>query len=579
MSGGAPVGGGERLDLNLLWCRAIAGELHRAGVRHVLLTLGGRSAAMVLTLQQDPRFETMTRVDERGAAFLALGIARTTGRPVAVVTTSGSAVANLLPALAEAAAWGTPLVLVTCDRPNEERAGGGPQSSDHLGLCAALVAAALDLPEPSPEPAALAALRLSLADTLRFALPGPAGGPVQINVPQLGRVASLDAAATRAELQLPPGEASPLAAPARQQEDLAPLIARLALRPGLRGLIVAGPETPVPPAWIAELAGASGFPLLADAASGLRRPAAPNLVALADLLVLSPDFAGEPPDLVVQVGAAPVSHGLHAYLRRHGARVLRIARAPVAADFLHAAPEILVAPSQGQLAELGAALGPGDAAWRARWLGADAALEARREAALEAAGWGDAQAAAVACNAPGFGLTLLANSMAARLGNLFCRPGEAAHPILCNRGVNGIDGTLSTFLGALVGAKARGLALIGDQAMLHDLPSLEPLAERSLDGCICLLNNKGPGIFDLSIWPEDAALRRQLRRETQIDFGPIAAGFGLAYERVGEAAALSAALERAASRDGLSLVEADLPEAALFERFGGVVRHWLGVGG
>ncbi len=566
----------EPLNLNLLWCRAVAEALKAAGLRHAVLTLGGRSAALVLTLQQDAAFETFTRVDERGAAFLALGIARTTGRPVAVVTTSGSAVANLLPALCEAEAWGTPLLLLTCDRPLDERAGGGPQSSDHLGLCRALVAAAVDLPEPSDEPAAIAALRAELASAFRHLLPGPEQGPVQVNLPLLGRVATLDPGPDWQPRRLPPDERREVAAPAVPACDVAGLVGRLGLRPGLRGLIVAGPETPVPPALIAGFAEATGFPLLADAPSGLRRPAAANLVSHGDLLALNPGFAAEPPELVVQVGEAPISHGLHAYLRGLSVPVVRIARRPVASDFLHGRFEALVAPGSEALAELAAALGPGDAAWLARWLAADRALAGRRETALAEAGWGDAQAAEIACNAPGFAFTLLANSMAARLGNLFCAPSGAAHPILCSRGVNGIDGTLSTFLGASLGLGRRGLALVGDQALLHDLPSLEPLAERRVDGCICLLNNKGPGIFDLSIWPGDAARRQALRRPTCVDFGSLARGFGLAYERAEGRDSLRDALERAAGREGLSLVEADLPEAGLFERFGGAVRTWLG---
>lgn len=571
--------GAERMNANLLWCRVIATELRRAGVRHAVLTLGGRSAAMALALQQDQAFECFTRIDERGAAFLALGIARMTDRPVAVVTTSGSAVANLLPALTEAAAWGTPLVLVTCDRPHDERAGGGPQSSDHLGLCAAMVEAARDLPMPSGAPAAIRGLRADLCEILRFCLPGPTRGPVQINVPLTGRVASLDEDPDWQPRSLPPDPAEPLRGPSTPRAAVEPLLPALGARAGLRGLIVAGPEAPVPAEWVAELAGTTGYPLLADATSGLRRPAAPNLVTLADILVLSPALAAQPPELIVQVGAAPVSHTLHAYLRRQCAPVLRIVRRPIEADFLHHEPLTLVAPQQAALRRLGAALAPGDAAWRQSWLGAQAEAEARREAALTVAGWGDAQAAAIACAAPGFDLTLLANSMPVRLGNLFCEPSPDAHPILCNRGVNGIDGTLSTFFGALAGHGGRGLAILGDQAMLHDLASLEPLPERRLDGCICLFNNKGPGIFDLSIWPEDADLRDRLRRRTTVDFAPIAAGFGLAYERAGDAGALAAALERAARRDGLSLVEADLPEDSLFGRFADAVRCWLGVGG
>jgi 2-succinyl-5-enolpyruvyl-6-hydroxy-3-cyclohexene-1-carboxylate synthase len=258
--------------------------------------------------------------------------------------------------------------------------------------------------------------------------------------------------------------------------------------------------------------------------------------------------------------------------------MLAVVRRPEDARFLHARPCTLVAPPRTALAEIAAALAPGDADWRALWLDEEAAAEARRAHALELAGWGDAQAAALACAVPGFDFTLLANSMPARLGNLFCTPSQAAHPILCSRGVNGIDGTLSTFLGALIGHGGRGLALVGDQAMLHDLPSLEPLAERRVDGCICLLNNKGPGIFDLSIWPDNPALRGRLRRRTVVDFGPIAAGFGLAYEKAGDAEGLAAALQRAATRDGLSVVEADLPEDALLGRFPAAVRGWLGLG-
>ncbi len=587
----------EPLNLNMRWCRAIVTALQQAGVTHAVVCMGGRSTAMALTLTTTAGLETVLRVDERSAAFLALGLARCSGRPVAVCTTSGSAVANLLPALCEAEATGTPLVLLTCDRPGSHRAGGGPQIADHMGLCAALVAAAVDLPEPADGAAARDGLARTLADLLRHTAPGPARGPVHINVPQHGWIATLEPDAT-----LPPAALADrwpetpvvrrpvpdAAAAPGLVSDVGDLAAAWGLRPGLRGLVVVGPFCPLPPGAVAALAGRLGFPVLADAASGLRRPAVPNLVALGDVLaVAAPQMFPEPPELILHLGPAPTTFTLHNYLKAQGSGdrggadgnvpVLRIVDRPIGGDFLYARFRQMVAPGRAALDALAAALGPGDPAWLAGWLAADRQLAARRDAVLTTLPWNDAAAAAAACAAPGYRLLYLANSMPSRLGNLFCGGSDTAQDVLCNRGVNGIDGNVASFLGALLAGDGPGLLLIGDQTMLYDLPALEALPERRVSGCICIVNNGGPGIYDVSVWTECPQVRPLLRRETTVDFGAIAAGFGLPFTRCTDRAGLDAALAAAARRDGLSVVEAVVPGEALATNVPHLVRAMLGM--
>jgi 2-succinyl-5-enolpyruvyl-6-hydroxy-3-cyclohexene-1-carboxylate synthase len=538
---------------NACWADVILDECRRAGVTRAVVCPGGRSAALVMGFARAGITVAHVGTDERSAGFFALGLAKASGRPVAVCVTSGSAVANLLPALTEADPLGIRLILLTADRPGGGRAIAMPQTADHIGLCAAAVRESLSLPDPDASEAGFRALRQAVAGLLAR-LDDPARcGPVQINIPLHGVFTSADADPGWTPPELPAREVPETArvpAAVRCEVPDHPL-----LRAGRRGLVVAGPDLPVPPELVSRLGAALGYPLLADAASGLRRPEAANLVSTADLLAILPATQRNAPEVVIRIGGPPVSLMLQRYLAASGAAVLRLTRDHVTGDFLSGEASWTLDPEPASFAALAARLAPGDPDWCRLWLDQDHAARTAIPDAVAALPWGECVAAHIVSGAAeGYGLFHVANSMSARHANLFVAPGPGALPVFMNRGVNGIDGTVSTFLGEVAATGARGLLLIGDEAMLHDITGLEA-AREALRGTICVMNNGGGSLFDLFGLPSLPDHRRLIRNPTTVRFAAIAEAFGLTYVRCESAPALRAALREATQAHGLRLVE------------------------
>jgi 2-succinyl-5-enolpyruvyl-6-hydroxy-3-cyclohexene-1-carboxylate synthase len=558
-------------NLNAVWCRLLVDELVAAGVRDVVLCPGGRSASLALQVRNDPRLSATVQTDERTGAFIALGMARASARPVAVCTTSGSAVGNLVPALLEADASGIPLVLLTCDRPVAYRGTGAGQTTDQLAICAPFVRSALDLPEPGDDQATAAEALTAVAEVLSRAVQPGREGPVQLNIPLRGTICP-----TAEE----PGWSGPsaghsAAAAGRERPSLAScgsgtgvrdvtaLLGELGLGPGLRGLIVAGPGCRVPWPVADTLASLTGYPVLADAASGMRRPAVRHLVCEADALVLHPFLAGSRPEVIIRLGQQPVSQTVGEYLAAQACPQLRDVGSEVTGDVLSSFSHPLGTVDLAVARELGDRLGPGDDEWR-RWWG-EAAAGARRglERAVRMLPWGESKAVATICGAGGFDFIHLANSMAIRNGNLHLGPAQAPQPVYANRGLNGIDGTVATFIGELRVTSGRGLLLIGDQALLHDLAALGAANEESLRGCICVINNQGGALFDLLPVHRLPGYQEAIRHPVAVDLAAAAQAFRLPFHRCAGQPELAAALAAAQSRDAVSLIEAVVPPGSL----------------
>ncbi|MBA3938457.1 MAG: 2-succinyl-5-enolpyruvyl-6-hydroxy-3-cyclohexene-1-carboxylate synthase, partial [Planctomycetes bacterium] len=186
--------------------------------------------------------------------------------------------------------------------------------------------------------------------------------------------------------------------------------------------------------------------------------------------------------------------------------------------------------------------------------------------------WGEPLAAALAVNHPGFALLHLASSMAVRHGNLHCHPTRPGRRIHANRGLNGIDGTLGTFLGELAAAPdSNGLLLCGDLAFLHDLPALAAAGSLRGRGAIVVLNNDGGGIFDFLAVARMPAYRELVRTPHGRDLTAAAAQFGLAYRQVATRQALAEALTAAATGPGLTLIECTVTPGAAVERHRGLL--------
>lgn len=536
-------------NLNALWCRAIADELHRAGVAAVAVCPGSRNSPLLFALAAVFADRLHVAVDERGAAFLALGAAKALGAPAAVCVTSGTAAANLLPAACEAAAAGVPLVLITADRPWESHGCGAPQTMAQRGLFGGF-ADPVEIGEPVAADPVLRLLRARIARAVQGAR-----RPLHLNVPlrdplpplpdPAWRQPGLSAAALDGRAPAP--AVTLAAAPA------APVLPDLPiLRPGLRGLIVAGPDAALAPDLAALLAGGTGFPVLADATSGLRRPAVPGCVGALDALV-DAGPGRQAPDLILRLGGPPLARAAFEWLGRQACPQI-VLGGPADADFLATATAQIADPDEALVGALVARLARGDAAWSAAWADAELRAQGARAAAVADAFTEPAvHAAACAADVP---LLWIASSMPVRHANLHLEPRRLPQQVLCNRGLAGIDGTVASFLGAVRATGRRGLCLIGDLALLHDLNSLALAG--GARGAVLVVNNGGGAIFDALPVAAVDGYRRLVRADHDLDFAHAAAQFRLPYRRCADRAALSAALAEAESADALLLIECDL---------------------
>ena len=532
---------------NARWCRLIAEETRRGGVSHVVLCPGSRNSPLLFALASAFGDATISHLDERSAGFLAIGLMRATGAPVAVCVTSGSALANLLPAVCEAAAAELPLIVISADRPWEAHDCGAPQTMPQRGILTAFLKTELAIGEPSDDERALRALRRGVARLVQTA-----HGPTHLNVPLRDPLPPLPDANWQPPVVSPAAQLGRAEGfTERHQATLpAPLTRAAWMRPGLRGVIVAGclSSGPVADSPVTELARRTGFPLLADGPSHLRRLGTPGLVTTFDALVTGP-FAQERPELVIQIGQAPVTRAAYEWLERADCPWISCAT-EANLDFLGRAWLSIDGTWGPALAQLGDWLAPGDAAWAARWQAAEQQARRTLDAEVERQGWGEPLIVHRALAQPGFAFVHLASSMAVRYANLHL---AASHrPVHSNRGVNGIDGTLGTFLGACHGHRAPGVLLVGDLAFLHDLPALTA-ASLGL-GAIVVLNNGGGGIFDFLPVAQVPQFDRLIRTSHQRTLAGAATLFDLPYHVCRDEAALLAALA-AATAGRLHLIE------------------------
>jgi 2-succinyl-5-enolpyruvyl-6-hydroxy-3-cyclohexene-1-carboxylate synthase len=550
----------EQRTRNAVWVDAILAAAVHAGVRQAVVSPGGRSAALVVGFARAGIEVVHVATDERSGAFVALGLARITGRPVAVCVTSGSAVANLIPALTEAKPSALPLLVLAADRPGGAFAKGLPQTTDQIGLCAPTLCGVLALDDPDMDK--LPALRRELAALFgQFADPARCG-PVLVNIPLHGVFTSADA---EPGFEPPPAEAvapAPATPLAARPEGWVAWARALPAGTGRRGLIVVGPDCGLSWDAVNTLALRTGFPVFADVSSGLRRPAVANLVAEADGLVMLPTIRERQADLIIRIGPAPLSLMLQRYLDRPGTPTLRIVRSAGEVDFMAPDAPVVVAPTADDLGQLAEWVGQADADWTAGWRNASARAQAGVARGIAALPWGECVAAHAICNASGYALFHVANSMSARHANLFVGSGPA-QTITMNRGVNGIDGTISTFVGEVAGAGAPGLLLIGDQAAVHDMSGLEASRIAGVRGTICIVNNQGGSLLDLFGLDQLPGHGRLIRNPTTASFAAMAAVFGLPYQRCDSAAALRSALEAPLPPTGLQVIEAAVPAGSL----------------
>jgi len=558
-----------------LWGRALVDEFAAAGVEAVCVAPGSRSTPLTVAAAEHPDVEVFSHLDERAAAFFALGRGRRTGTPTPVVCTSGTAAANLHPAVIEADAGRVPFLALTADRPAELQDSGANQTVDQTKLYGDAVRWYHELPEPAPEARRLRSVRVAAARAVAKT-EGANPGPVHLNVP-LAKPLEPTPVDGGLPADLGADRQGPTVATTQGTPELAAAdrtaLAR-ALEAADRGLIVTGPAngpTPTRDA-LADLAGATGFPVLADPLSGHRfghRPAdwpAPLCGGYDSFIAAAGDWPD--PDLVLRFGASPTSKALRHYLREADCRqvVLDPAGGWPEAEFtatdLVAADPTLVASGLAEAVDR-----RGAESWRARFADAEAAhwdvvTDAGRETLFEGA-----VLATVAARAPDPSTLYVSNSMPVRDLDRFGRPREAAVTALGNRGASGIDGMVSSALGAGSATEEPLLAVLGDLAYYHDLTGLLAVARCGVDATLVLVNNDGGGIFHaLPIEDFDPPFTELFRTPHGLDFAPTGDLFEVDFERVADLAALDSALEASLGEAGTRVLEVAVQAEASHRR-------------
>jgi 2-succinyl-5-enolpyruvyl-6-hydroxy-3-cyclohexene-1-carboxylate synthase len=548
---------------------ALVDELVRGGVRDIVLAPGSRSAPLAFAAHaaaQAGRVGLHVRVDERSAAFLALGLARTSRRPVPVVTTSGTAVANLHPAVLEASHAGVPLVVVSADRPAGLRGTNANQTTDQVKIFGEAVRAFADVGPGSAgaaETEQVASWRSLVARLLVTAQGGAshAAGPVHLNV-QLAEplTPEVDSGWTT------PVEGRAFGAPWTQRPDPAQGQSE-PVGADLRTVVVAGDDAGPPARLLAERA---AWPLLAEPSSGSRTGA--NAIRTYRLLLGDESLAGRIEQVVV-FGHPTLSRPVTRLLSRAGVEVVAVQGPSGWTDPGHRVSRVVRAVHPDDQDPRAARWSPDDGTprpplptspWLEEWRQRDSDLSARLDKLLDAEPDLTAHhvAAAVAGALPEDGLLFVGASNPVRDLDLMAVPYPVGQRrlVVANRGLAGIDGSVSSAIGAALGRprSSRALALIGDVTFLHDSNGLVvgPGEERP-DLMIVVVNDDGGSIFSVLEQGGPAyaeSFEKLFGTPHGVDLAALCAASRTPHRRVTTRAELEAAV--AVARGGVEVVEA-----------------------
>ncbi|QKG18995.1 2-succinyl-5-enolpyruvyl-6-hydroxy-3-cyclohexene-1-carboxylic-acid synthase [Actinomadura verrucosospora] len=515
-------------------------ELLRCGMTDAVLAPGSRSAPLALALhaaEEAGRVRLHVRIDERSASFLGLGMAKRSGRPVALVCTSGTAAANFHPAVVEAHESAVPLIVITADRPPELRDTGANQTIDQVKLYGTAARWSTEVGVPENRPGMVAYWR-SLVSRAWGLAQAPVPGPVHLN------------AAFREPL-IPDGDESwcePLdgdATGAWTKVRAATPGSVLHVPPTRRGVLVVGDGAVNVKRYVAA-ASMAGWPVLSEPNGNARY--GDHALTSHHFLLGIPEFVERHrPEVVVTLGKPGLSRPLLSLLRRAEEHIV------LAPDLAHWPDPVRSATQVAPEIEIPVV--SGDDAWLKSWRSADLAAAAAVDAVLDGVPEVSEPRLArdLVAAMPGGSLLFTAASMPIRDLDQVMRPRRGIR-IMASRGASGIDGLISTAIGAALAHSGRSYALLGDLAFLHDQNGLiiGP-QDRRPDLAIVVVNNQGGGIF--SLLPQAALagpFERVFGTPHQVDLEAVAAAHGVPYRRLG----VAADLPKAMAGEGLRIVEA-----------------------
>lgn len=551
----------ETANRNVALASALASELARCGTREVVISPGSRSTPLAVALDRHPELTTHIAIDERSAGFFAVGSAQATGRPVALVCTSGTATANFLPAVAEADASNIPILLLTADRPPELRDTGAGQTIDQLKLYGERVRWFFEVGDAPANEDGLTYFRSVASRAWAVAAGQPRPGPVHLNIffrEPLAPIEEPGSVTTSSGLAL---DGRPGGSPFTEYlgsgtgltpEDLASLAEGTS--GAKRVLILAGRSAHSPErAVLAELASEVNAPVLAEPTSQLRlgSPEAPNMIWRYDE-ILKGSADDLVPDLIIRLGEMPTSKVLRQWVGQVGRSVREIVVDPTWSfnDPGHSA-SIVLRSTLDQAAPTISRSATGDAGYRDAWI----SLQADLPEGIDSGAKTISPAAAfqtVGSRLRDGDLVYTASSMAIRDQESFLPPGPEDVLFLANRGANGIDGLLASGFGAAASTARRTLIVTGDLGFQHDVGSLA-LAGK-LNARVLVFDSRGGAIFDLlpqrdSMKPGE--FERLMTTPGEMDIAAAASLFAIEHTKATALDDLATALDR----DGPLIIE------------------------
>ncbi len=553
---------------NLLWADSLMDGLNSAGVTRAIISPGSRSTPLVLAADRHPKIQTWTIIDERCAAFFALGLAKYDQSPVAIIATSGSAPAHWYPAIIEANYSGTPLILLSADRPPELQNCGANQTIDQTHLFNRQVRLFLDPGPAAATPEGLKQIREIGVEAAHQAL-GQNPGPVHINLP-------LREPLTPEKIAEPSYRHHNIPAPNQQlQIDSKQLERVTEIMSQGPGIIICGPsnaEAGVAQA-VAELARRLHLPVLADPLSNLRFGAHghSNIISNYDGFLHHQGFLAQSrPAWVLRFGAIPISKTLMQYLQQHSPETILCAPRGDWPDPLHQTREIVrTHPIDLCNRLMETELQPAPDKWLKQFQQIEQLTGTVQPANDSDQTCEDLTVQQLIHALPDGAVLFSGNSLPIRHLDRWSGCATKSVRIVANRGASGIDGNISSLLGLGAASKRKVFALLGDLAFYHDMNGL--LAAKGIDGVIVLLNNGGGGIFSHLPQAQLEQFESHWLTPTNLDFSKAAELYGVNFNRITKQSEFTPALEVAAAEPGLSLLE------VIIDRKHALARHqtWL----
>ncbi len=533
----------DKANRNTALCSALVEELVKSGLQHVCIAPGSRSAPLALAFWNSSGVRVFSHVDERSAGFFAVGLAQKSGRPVAVLTTSGTAAANLYPAVVEASKARVPLVVITADRPPELRDTGAGQTIDQIKLYGGFVRKFFELGVQQANDTGLIYFRSIAARAFETASGSPAG-PVHLNIPLqeplTPKPVAGDVTATQ-PLALKGRESRPftsvVADAAKPTDDLVSELAS-EISDHSKGLIVVGRQRDLALRdSVSALSAATGYPILAEPTSQLRCGShdRQGVVAHYDLILRDPP-ADLRPDLVLRVGDMPTSKALRDWLKQDPPVQIVLDPDLSWQEPTRVADRILKIDPSLTCEALAAVVSRGRNSWTDRWGHAEVAARNAATAFFDDLGdelFEPKVHATIAGLMPAGSTVYVASSMPVRDLEAFFPSQDRDLFFLGNRGANGIDGLISSGLGAAAVAEGRTFILSGDLSLYHDMNGLLAAQRYAPNATIIVFNNDGGGIFSfLPIADYRDGWEELFGTPTGLDLAKVAVLYSMSFSRV-----------------------------------------------